>query len=717
MWTVVALVGLGCMFTGAGTRAADEPPGRVVAIGDIHGAYDGLVSILRATDLIDEANQWTGGTTSIVQTGDIVDRGPDVRKVLDLLMDLERQAPEHGGNVLVLMGNHEAMTLLRDYQDATPEIFATFADEGSEKLREHAFKEWRERLAEMARTRGGAAPELTPDKKEQWMKEHPLGYFEYQEAFGPEGKYGRWLLERPVVVKVGNVLFQHAGLNPKWAKSDLDKINENHRKQLEIFFEDQKALAKAGVVPYFFDLYETNSALVFQAKNPPQSRFSNTKATRLIQKAADDLEAIQEILWEDSPLWFRGYTNLSDDELEELLEALEKRYGTHHFVAAHSPLETGRIEERLDGRVFLIDTGMLQSYYGGRPSALEIVDGKFTAIYADEQRVLLNNESDTIPAATSSRPVSAVDAGPLAMPAVQYSHVFRQVALAATGESAPERRWLDPSGDPLLFEDHAEITDFLRSASVLSIKDIPEGVTKPREVLLELDGVRARAAFRYVSKKSASERLADGSIEKHFRDDYRNEVAAYELSRLLGMNVVPPAVLREVEGTPGSIQLWIEGAITLKNFNKENPGKADPTARSRYLKRQVRDMNIFDNLIRNIDRNQGNIMWDPDMNLWLIDHTRSFSGDDTLPFPDDVVKCSRRLWSALQNVDPKQVKSTLSPYLGGLEIKALLRRHKKLVDLLEYKIQEEGEEAVLFTYGDQPSPATGAVGGATAASI
>jgi len=128
-------------------------------------------------------------------------------------------------------------------------------------------------------------------------------------------------------------------------------------------------------------------------------------------------------------------------------------------------------------------------------------------------------------------------------------------------------------------------------------------------------------------------------------------------------------------------------------------------------------MNVFDNLIRNIDRNQGNIMWDPDMNLWLIDHTRSFSGDDALPLPDDVVKCSRRLWTAVQDLDPKQVKSTLSPYLGGLEIKALLRRHKKLVELIENKIEEEGEAAVLFNYAPPPSSTTGVAEGATAASI
>ena len=281
---------------------------------------------------------------------------------------------------------------------------------------------------------------------------------------------------------------------------------------------------------------------------------------------------------------------------------------------------------------------------------------------------------------------------------------------AASGENPPEYRWLDANGNSLPFQGHEELTAFLRNATVVSVKDIPEGVTKPKEVLLELDGVQAKAAFRYVSEKGEGQRLSDGTFETHFRDDYRNEVAAYDLSRLLGVDNVPPAILREIEGTPGSLQLWVEGAITLKTFDRENPGKTNPTARSRFLRHQVRDMDIWDNLIRNTDRHKGNIMWDSEMSLWLIDHTRSFSRDDTLPQPDEVVKCSRRLWVALQDLDPKQVKAVLSPYLGGPEIRALLKRQKRLVKLLQGRIEEEGEDEVLFTYAPPPSSPTGTVG-------
>src|SRR5262245_13373628 len=58
---------------------------RVVAIGDVHGAYDPFVALLRATGLTDGRGRWTGGRAILVQTGDVVDRGPDSRRVLDLL--------------------------------------------------------------------------------------------------------------------------------------------------------------------------------------------------------------------------------------------------------------------------------------------------------------------------------------------------------------------------------------------------------------------------------------------------------------------------------------------------------------------------------------------------------------------------------------------------------------------------------------------------------
>src|SRR3954447_11204409 len=99
---------------------------RVVAVGDIHGDYTGFVSVLRAAGIIDAKERWIGGKAHLVQTGDVVDRGGDSRKAMDLLMSLEKQAAKAGGGVHALIGNHEAMNLYGDLRYTTPEEFAAF---------------------------------------------------------------------------------------------------------------------------------------------------------------------------------------------------------------------------------------------------------------------------------------------------------------------------------------------------------------------------------------------------------------------------------------------------------------------------------------------------------------------------------------------------------------------------------------------------------------
>ena len=111
----------------AGARPAAQPrapqaPGsfpcdvqtteRIVAVGDIHGAFDQFVAILRAAGIIDKRNRWSGKKAVLVQTGDVLDRGPDSRKALDLLRKLEGEAQRAGGRVYALLGNHELMRLV-----------------------------------------------------------------------------------------------------------------------------------------------------------------------------------------------------------------------------------------------------------------------------------------------------------------------------------------------------------------------------------------------------------------------------------------------------------------------------------------------------------------------------------------------------------------------------------------------------------------------------
>src|SRR5262245_61321558 len=123
--------------------AAPSTPG-IVAMGDIHGDLNAFDRGLHAAGLTDEHGRWVGGRTVLVQTGDYMDRGPDVRGVLDRLMSLETEAAAAGGRVVVLLGNHEVMNLLGELRDVRPSTYKAFADDRSEQRREAAWQEYQQ---------------------------------------------------------------------------------------------------------------------------------------------------------------------------------------------------------------------------------------------------------------------------------------------------------------------------------------------------------------------------------------------------------------------------------------------------------------------------------------------------------------------------------------------------------------------------------------------
>jgi hypothetical protein len=663
----------------------------------VHGAYDSLLTILRAADLVDGAGHWAGGDSVLVQTGDILDRGDEVDRVLDLLQRLQGEAPATGGRVAVLLGNHEQMNLLSDFRDVSAGAFAAFADAESPARRERAWESWAAWLEERAVARRSAPRDTTAALREPWLDEHPLGFLEYQEAMAPAGRFGDWLRELPIVLQLGDVLFLHAGLSPAYAESPLDEIDARHRAVVSAHDRIRQELIATEVVLPFFTLEELNALVRQEAAAPRQgAEFAARRAA--VAEAVAHLDDLQELLLSEAPLWYRGYTKLSERDLIPLARTLAARHGVRHVVSSHSPSDDATIRGRLRGTFFLIDTGMLEEVYAGRPSALEVVGGRFTAIYPESRHVLLEAQTDAA-LAGRSEPVRGFGRATLRPRLVAWQQ--EETPPAAPAPETPPARWHGPDGEPLPFTDEEQVEEFLRTATIVESALIPEGVTKEKKKLrLERDGVRTRAIFRYHHEEGRNIKLADGSTQMFFLDSYRNEPAAYELSRLLGMRSVPPAVLRTVDGTDGSVQLWIENLIT--QLKKQEEKIAMPADRVADSNRQVADMDVWDNLVNNIDRHAGNILWDPDWNLWLVDHTRAFARTNELVRPEEVTRCSRPLWEGLQRLDEATVRETLEPYLGTFEIRSLLVRRDKVVKKLEQEIARRGESMVIFTPGEAP---------------
>jgi len=250
----------------------------------------------------------------------------------------------------------------------------------------------------------------------------------------------------------------------------------------------------------------------------------------------------------------------------------------------------------------------------------------------------------------------------------------------------------DAEGQPLPLESYEEIVHFLNTARVVSSKRIGQGVTGARKVLLEKDGLRAHAVFRDV-RINETRTLPTGT-QVAFRDDYIFECAAYELSRLLGLDNVPPTVEREIQGKKGALQLWIEGAVTETDRRDQSPSLLD----EERLNQQWQVMLAFDNLIYNDDRNRGNYLYDREGKLWMIDHTRTFRTDGELPYPSGILYSERRLWEGLQKLDSSVMRTRLQKYLGPPELESLIKRKDRLVEYIQEMIAERGEEDVLFSF-------------------
>ncbi|HUR22168.1 MAG TPA: metallophosphoesterase [Vicinamibacterales bacterium] len=306
---------------------------RIVAVGDVHGGYEKFVAILREAKIIDSRSRWAGGRAILVQTGDTTDRGPDSRKVLDLLRKLSDEAEKAGGRVHALLGNHEAMRLMGVYRDVGPGEFKAFRTPESEDLRTRYFDlllDDNVKRAKAAGTEFDAA-----GFRKQFLEATPLGAVEMQLAFGAKGEYGRWLRERDAMVKINGIVFMHGGPSATVAPMGCSAINARVRTELATL----------------------------------------TVADPNLDKSL--------IMGSDGPLWYRGLVDgtpgVGEAEVAAILKALDARA----LVVGHTVPDGFRIKPTFGGRVVQIDTGMLDGEFfpGGVPSALEIQGNTWTAIY------------------------------------------------------------------------------------------------------------------------------------------------------------------------------------------------------------------------------------------------------------------------------------------------------------------------------------------------
>ena len=336
---------------------------RVVAISDVHGAYDAMVETLRNVDILDDELSWGGGTSHLVIVGDLLDRGPQSRDAMDLLMRLEEEAQSAGGRVHVLIGNHESMNMIGDLRYVSKDEYAAFAREETPEMRERWLAAWAERNNSDAET-----------SRARFDTEFPAGYFALRNAFSAEGKYGKWLLSKNVVAVINGTAFVHGGLPPELAEIGLAGINESLKQEMADYVRAVDTLIEAEVLLPTDNYYDHESIVNNYAPSLSASR-EVIDAVATVKKLGD-----ASLFTPEGPLWYRGNVSCSAIIEEHRLDAALQAIGANRVVVGHTPTPNRKVLERFNGRIVEVDTGMLNFYYKGSGNAL-VMEGSELKVY------------------------------------------------------------------------------------------------------------------------------------------------------------------------------------------------------------------------------------------------------------------------------------------------------------------------------------------------
>jgi hypothetical protein len=234
---------------------------------------------------------------------------------------------------------------------------------------------------------------------------------------------------------------------------------------------------------------------------------------------------------------------------------------------------------------------------------------------------------------------------------------------------------------------------FLAKARIVRTADLGKGITLPKKLTLELEGVTRFGVFKSIDEsKPGVTIMPNGKADVNFQDSWQTEVAAYHVDRIIGLGLVPATVERHISGRVGSLQWFVESMATEAERRDRNLTPPDQGAWDRLMLK----VSLFDQLIANVDRHLNNLLVTKDFDVRLIDHSRSFRTRSTLDKPGDLRQFSRSLLDGIQKLEKKELKKRAGKYLLDEQIDRLLTRRDAILALAKKLIAEKGEAAVIY---------------------
>ncbi len=259
-----------------------------------------------------------------------------------------------------------------------------------------------------------------------------------------------------------------------------------------------------------------------------------------------------------------------------------------------------------------------------------------------------------------------------------------QTAYAQTAAAAP----------PVLTRE--EMSEFLLKAKVIRSRNTSKGITSPKRLTLSNGALTHDAAFQSVDEHNTVARMrgsAGPTVELNFVDHYRYNLGAYAIAGLLGLDYMMPVhVKRRWSGKDGSLSWWVE---TLMDEGERLKKKVQPPNATEWNQQMYR-MRVFAALVRDTDRNLGNVLITPDWKVVMIDFTRAFRLQSALLYSKDLAKIDRTLLPRLEALTKESIRNAVRNELTNAEIDAVMRRRDLIVAHFRKLIAEQGEDRVLY---------------------
>ena len=247
------------------------------------------------------------------------------------------------------------------------------------------------------------------------------------------------------------------------------------------------------------------------------------------------------------------------------------------------------------------------------------------------------------------------------------------------------------SDEPTLTKE--QIKQFLLTAKVVKSEHTKKGITEPWRLTLTDGTLTHDASFQAINEHKPRMQLASGTTELNFIDSYKYNIAAYQLAELLGLDdLVPVYVERKWKGDTGSLSWWLPVKMDEVERHKQKLTPPDSDAWNHQMYR----VRVLDQLVYDNDPNLTNVLIGENWKIWRVDFTRAFRLSKDLRDPKDVEHCDRQLLEKLKALDGNELAEKTKGYLTKDEVKAVMARRDKIVDLLQKLIAEKGESEVLY---------------------